>query len=68
MIRRLQAKPMNEQTHFLRKKVGFRGSCLKNIRETSSRIRQSETFYAALFDPIRRRSSAVNCLDAIFRS
>ena len=27
-IRRLQAKPMNERTHFLRKKVGYRASCL----------------------------------------
>jgi hypothetical protein len=28
MIRRLLAKPLNERTHFLRKRVGFRGSCL----------------------------------------
>ena len=28
MIRRLLDKPMNQRTHFLRKRVGFRGSCL----------------------------------------
>jgi hypothetical protein len=28
MIRRLRAKPMNERTHFLRKRISFRGSAL----------------------------------------
>jgi hypothetical protein len=28
MIRRLLDKPMQERTHFLRKRIGFRGSCL----------------------------------------
>lgn len=27
-IRRLLDKPMNRRTHFLRKRVGFRASCL----------------------------------------
>lgn len=27
-IRRLQAKPMNQRTHFLRKKISYAGSCL----------------------------------------
>jgi hypothetical protein len=27
-IRRLQAKPMNERTHFLRKRIGLRGSAI----------------------------------------
>ena len=28
MIRRLLDKPIQERTHFLRKRIGFRGSCL----------------------------------------
>jgi hypothetical protein len=28
MIRRLRAKPVEQRTHFLRRRVGFRGSCL----------------------------------------
>ena len=27
-IRRLQAKPMNERTHFLRRRIGLRGSAI----------------------------------------
>jgi hypothetical protein len=27
-IRRLQAKPMNQRTHFLRKRIGLRGSTI----------------------------------------
>ena len=27
-IRRLLKKPPNERTHFLRKRIGFQGSCL----------------------------------------
>ncbi len=28
MIRRLLDKPMQERTHFLRKRISYRGSCL----------------------------------------
>ena len=28
MIRRPLAKPLNQRTHFLRKRVSYRGSCL----------------------------------------